>query len=563
MAVLKRCLQIATIFLLIETPLSTARAQLSPGKLSRAHQDLEGIRRCTECHEFGDNEIGPRCLACHVEIAARIRTGHGLHARPGHAKCDDCHFEHQGRDYDLVVWPKGRDAFDHRETGWPLAGAHARLKCRDCHRADHIKDVSLVRERHKNPGRTFLGLGAACRDCHRDEHGRQFERACDRCHVVDAWRPAKRFDHATARFRLDGRHVDTSCVKCHTGAPGSAAADTSGPWTRWKGLAFGNCDACHRDPHDASLGKDCAHCHATTGWRTVAAADFDHDRTRYPLRGRHAELRCERCHNPDAPARKVAYARCDDCHDDHHAAAPDGRRFADCGSCHSVRGFAPAAFAVARHDSTPFPLRGGHLAVACIACHAPPRAKAATPLFLRSDACTACHRDPHAGTTAKWQGDRGCAACHDVASWSRVAFDHGRTDFPLTGRHETTACRACHLGTAAKDAAPAWRFADTPSRCETCHRDPHHGQFAAAAPDNGTACERCHTPADWRALRFDHDQDTEFALTGGHKGVACNACHRTEGEGAAAFVRYRPVAKRCEACHAGAPAGDPRKGDRS
>jgi hypothetical protein len=39
----------------------------------------------------------------------------------------------------------------------------------------------------------------------------------------------------------------------------------------------------------------CALCHTTESWR---GARFAHDRTGFPLRGRHAEVTCQDCHYP-------------------------------------------------------------------------------------------------------------------------------------------------------------------------------------------------------------------------------------------------------------------------
>ena len=79
-----------------------ASAQLSPGKLTLAHEHLEGVRRCNSCHKLGDRNIVSKCLECHREIASSQEREHGLHALQGYANCNECHVEHQGRDHDLV-----------------------------------------------------------------------------------------------------------------------------------------------------------------------------------------------------------------------------------------------------------------------------------------------------------------------------------------------------------------------------------------------------------------------------------------------------------------------------
>jgi hypothetical protein len=541
---------------------SLAAAQLSPGKLARVHEKLEGVRQCTSCHELGDHSVGPKCLACHVEVATRVAAGRGLHAAADHQNCASCHVEHQGRDFDLVHWPAGPAAFDHATAGWPLAGAHRQLDCRRCHRAEMMRDLTLVRDRGKNPGRTYLGLGTACLDCHRDEHRGQFEQACTTCHTQETWKPAAGFDHAKAGFVLAGKHRDLACDRCHavTAETVEGVTDT---WSRYRPVEHASCAACHKDPHAGSLGADCARCHDPANWRRVAGGSFDHDRTRYPLRGRHAALRCDACHRADAPRGALAYARCDGCHQKRHPEAAGGRSFDACSRCHSVNGFAPSSFTVARHDSTAFNLQGAHLAVACSACHTPPRQGAATPLQRPASSCTDCHRDPHAGTSTAQKAETGCRLCHDVASWRQVAYDHGRTRFPLSGKHATTACRACHAPRDRQAASDSLRFSPTPERCDACHQDPHHGQFALETASPATECTRCHTTAaGWKAERFEHDRDTTFPLAGGHQNVACRACHVREGAGDDGVVRYRPVDKRCEACHTQGFLETKPKGDR-
>ncbi|MBK6898513.1 MAG: hypothetical protein IPH09_04350 [bacterium] len=562
MGVLRHASHITINIVLILGLPALAAAQLSPGKLSRAHEKFEGVRQCTSCHELGDQTVGPKCLACHQEIATRVAAGRGLHAAAGHEQCATCHVEHQGRVFDLVHWPAGPKAFDHATAGWPLEGAHRKLECRTCHRADLLQDLSLVRDRGKNPGRTYLGLGTACLDCHRDEHRGQFERACTDCHGKDAWKPAAGFDHAKSDFKLEGKHREAACDRCHPVSTETVegAADS---WRRYRPVAHDGCADCHQDPHAGSLGDDCARCHDSASWRRVAGGAFDHDRTRYPLRGRHAALKCDACHRADAPRNSLVYARCDGCHRERHPAAADGRTFDACSRCHTVDRFAPSSFTVARHDSTNFDLTGAHLAVPCSACHAPARKGAPTPLQRPAAACTDCHRDPHAGTSTADQAESGCRLCHDASSWRAVAYDHGRTRFPLVGKHAATACRACHAPPGARAAADSLRFRPTPERCDACHKDPHRGQFAATTAPPVTDCERCHaTVAGWRAVRFDHDRDTTFPLAGGHLNVACLACHPREGEGDDLAVRYRPVDKRCEACHTAGFLDTRNQGDR-
>ena len=56
-----------------------ALGQISPGDLSAAHADLEGIRNCTQCHTLGDKVSNDKCLDCHSEIQSLIAGHSGYH----------------------------------------------------------------------------------------------------------------------------------------------------------------------------------------------------------------------------------------------------------------------------------------------------------------------------------------------------------------------------------------------------------------------------------------------------------------------------------------------------
>jgi hypothetical protein len=517
-----------------------APAQLAPGPLSRFHADLEGLRNCTKCHALGTREVTANCLACHEEIAAMRSGSPGYHHDDACATCSDCHVEHQGRDYELITWPRGHEGFDHATTGFALTGRHATTDCRQCHRAGNIGQAARWRAAGKDLDRTWLGLAPACASCHADVHRGQFTRECTQCHETAAWKPPVRFDHAATSFALTGKHEAVACDRCH-GLVKAAGGDS---YRKYAGVPAGDCRACHADPHAGALGGPCAKCHVTTGWHQNVGGTFDHASTRFPLVGKHAGVACAGCHAGDR--RKPAFAACTDCHRDAHGAARLQRpRLLACEHCHTVAGYQPARFTLAQHDSTAFPLRGGHLAVACDGCHKARDAKGAPDLAPAHAGCADCHRDPHDGQTARVQGDRGCVACHVEATWRQVAFDHAATGYVLEHGHARAACRACHEGAVFHAGQP-------PRPCSSCHQDVHAGQFASAGT---TACDRCHVTVDWLAEKFDHDRDSRFPLRGGHEGVACTACHRPLEGGRS--LRFKPLDTACATCHRVVPKEKP------
>lgn len=551
---------------------AAAGAQISPGELSLAHAGLEGNDRCLECHRKGRGVDSELCLTCHRPLKARIDAGLGLHAEPGYEDCRTCHIEHHGRAFELIFWNGGGPgSLDHALTGYELEGKHAALACRDCHRSALVRAKKELVAAGKDLDRTFLGLETSCLSCHSDPHRGQFEDApCRSCHELSAWRPAPLFDHRKTSFPLTGRHRDVACAKCHP----EVAESRDVRFVRYSGVLARSCTSCHDDPHTSRFGTRCESCHATESWRArVDEASFDHDRTRYPLRGRHRLAACADCHtskrNPSGKLTEpiAGFDRCETCHADAHAGQFRGRpdRGA-CASCHDVEGFCPSRYTLEDHQGSSYPLEGSHLAIPCFSCHAGPAPPAArrspsesaggayptklTRFVFESTACTVCHEDPHDGSLDAYfaPGSRdsgGCVTCHDLALWRSISFDHGRSDFQLTGRHANAACESCHP----RDQGGPMKLAGVPTTCAGCHDDPHGGQFERQG--RAAACESCHTVLDWRPSRFDHDRDSAYALEGAHREVPCAGCHPTVIAAERTWVRYRPRPTECTGCHRG------------
>ncbi|MCG6961090.1 cytochrome C, partial [bacterium BMS3Abin03] len=112
---------------------SIAFAQISPGDLTDAHANLEGLSKCTKCHELGEKVLNSKCLECHSEINTLINSGSGYHSSSEVKvkKCGSCHPEHFGRKFKIVNF--NPDDFDHGKTGYILTGSHVKTKCKECH----------------------------------------------------------------------------------------------------------------------------------------------------------------------------------------------------------------------------------------------------------------------------------------------------------------------------------------------------------------------------------------------------------------------------------------------
>jgi hypothetical protein len=81
-------------------------------------------------------------------------------------------------------------------------------------------------------------------------------------------------------------------------------------------------------------------------------------------------------------------------------------------------------------------------------------------------------------------------------------------------------------------------FGDTDADCNSCHAqdDTHKTRL-------GTDCASCHNPNAWNIWLFDHDKDTDFAIEGAHKELACEDCHRTPSK------EKLKASKDCISCH--------------
>jgi hypothetical protein len=253
-----------------------------------------------------------------------------------------------------------------------------------------------------------------------------------------------------------------------------------------------------------------------------------------PVSKAHAKLEseCSNCH--DRANRDRQTAQCLGCHKEVAVDIETQTRYhgrmrqaasGQCRGCHTehlgreadINKLNQAGF---NHNLTNFPLTDAHVAVTCKGCHRPESPYRKTP-----SACVDCHRkdDVHRGELGTT-----CTSCHDTKTWQQPHFDHDKTAFPLTNKHATVPCAACHADQ---------HYKGTPKQCVSCHLpdDVHKGS-------QGTQCANCHSTADWRAQRFDHAREAGFPLEGRHAHIGCGDCHRSGNSKA-------PIPKDCLGCH--------------
>lgn len=539
------------------------RAQISPGPLSKAHQNLTGTTQCAACHQFGASTPTFKCLDCHKEIAQRLSTGRGFHARlgmknPNGKDCVRCHREHNGESFALVHWETPREHFDHKQTGYALEGKHASVACEKCHTPAHMVAAERPLIQQKDPAKSYFGLSPDCLTCHTDPHKGQLGNECQRCHNVSDWKAAKQFDHSKTRYPLTGLHAQVACEKCHK-------PDTAGGPVRYKDMKFDTCTACHTDPHRGAFKQRCEECHTTAGWKKLLPAFvFDHSRTKYPLLGLHARVSCIACHINGDFKKPLAFASCADCHkpDPHRGQFASRPNKGECVECHKVEGWKPSLFGVKEHATSKYPLEGKHAKVECAKCHTP--AGKDTLYKVKFASCRDCHKDAHGGQFARAPYLDRCESCHTVQDFHRSLFTiakHRNTKFPLSGAHAAVICGECHKVGAAQRPDKIIPFYFDDRTCTACHTDPHRGEFRERmeqprADGSKAGCEACHTAVKWKELhRFDHSK-TAFPLEGAHRGVACGDCHRPPAmETNLTNVDFRSAPKQCVACHADVHAG--------
>ncbi len=468
----------------------------------------------------------PACTPCHTD-PHKGQLGN---------ECTKCH--------NSESWKAAKE-FHHSKTRYPLTGLHAKVECEKCHKPDTPGGPARYKDMKFD----------TCNACHTDPHRGEFKKACDSCHTTRSWKtmlPGFAFDHSKTKYPLLGKHAQVACSACHV------RDDFK------KEIPFATCKDCHtRAPHkgqfDARPKKgECAECHTVDGWKPSLFAVKEHDTSQYPLKGKHAQVDCAKCHIPAGKdtVYKVKFALCSDCHKDAHdnqfAAAPYKNR---CEDCHTVQDWHRTTYSIAKHRTSHFPLQGAHVAVPCSDCHMiglGGRTDKILPFHFEDRSCTACHKDRHKGEfdkpMARKRGNGtafGCEACHSVKSWGDInGFDHSKTKYPLLGAHRTVACADCHKPTVNAES----RFKGTPTPCEACHSEAHDKQFVAK--DHQTHCADCHNTQRWVPSSFDHDSKTHLPLTGGHADVPCAKCHiQTRMVANKEIVVYKNTPNKCIDCH--------------
>ncbi len=407
----------------------------------------------------------------------------------------------------------------------PLAAGHAKLEgdnqCESCHSAGSGVSNGKCNACHEpiaKAQRAGTGLhgrkfnGQPCAKCHSDHHGRGF--------AMVRFAP-KTFNHEDSGWALRGSHATTACAGCHK-------------TKSYLGLST-SCVSCHKDPHDSRFGAQCLTCHDEASWTNLRLEKFDHDSSRYPLRGAHRDVACRECHQGTPPRyRNIEFASCTSCHQDPH----QGKLGKACDSCHTVADWKKLQLTSGAHPW--LSLANGHARTRCSQCH--DRGNLSAP--SRGRACVGCHQPVHEADFGKR-----CEACHASVKWLGLPRSvglaaHARTSYPLVGKHVGAPCAGCHEPTLPE--AERYRGLKF-DRCGSCHEDPHERRFARR---DGGECRGCHSEAGFRPSRFGLAQHatTSLPLTGRHVAVPCLKCHQRPSD-SGARLDWSTTKTRCADCH--------------
>jgi len=274
--------------------------KVDQSKISFSHDEtnfsLTGQHKevlCKQCHPsliFKDAKSD--CYTCHTDI----------HDHTVGIECSKCHTTNN--------WMVNNIHDIHRNSRFPLLGAHALADCQACH-----PSASLLH---------FKVLGINCIDCHLTDYqgttkpnhaSAGFSTNCNDCHFIHAFEwGTSGFNHEF--FPLTLGHNIQECGKCHKTPDYSSTSP--------------ECFSCHEQDYNTANSPnhlnskfpiDCKTCHTLNpGWKP---STFNHDGPYFPIySGKHqGEWNdCSDCHNISGNFKAFS---CIDCHEHSRANTDD------------------------------------------------------------------------------------------------------------------------------------------------------------------------------------------------------------------------------------------------
>jgi hypothetical protein len=513
-----------------------------------------------------------KCLDCHKETRAKMATRKDdIHFMGLTTTCKSCHqkqdvhmFKNDFANKDCnschneIKWKDVKN-FDHAKVStFKLEGKHAEMSCNRCHTPNGDRVAPSI---YKWDNLAQDSCLACHKPYHKDTLSQKFNNGqCSKCHDQNTWKIAK-FNHAVTGMTLNGKHGETTCLKCHTQTTPPQEVTYklfSGPakltMNKWVGLQS-NCISCHKDIHQSGgvlskrFGKldQCQTCHNERSFKE--GVNFNHSiDTRFKIDGKHKELNCIKCHTNSDPANKDSNRlyqfkdfekdNCVICHKSPHLKTFSQKNLDKrCNSCHVTSSWKETKKSdqFNHNVDTNFTLDGKHQKLECNSCHKNGDNKVFKFGFADKQYCEACHANVHKNQFSEKFSNKSCLECHNADSFKDLKkFDHNKTNFVLDGKHSDpkVACTSCHKPTnefinyKGVNVRPKSNFIfndDKKGQCETCHSNVHKNQFNQSTQEK--ACTTCHTTQTFHQRKtFDH-QMTKFPLVGFHEKADCLKCH--------------------------------------
>ena len=452
---------------------------------------------CNDCHKLIPNQKAKNSTERqYIWPDLKTKTCESCHKNPHAGKfspalqaksCTECHVTSSWTNF-----PALEKNFDHNQlTRFALTGKHKDITCKSC----HVRDGKPI---YKFPN-DYAGF---CVSCHSNIHKDQFRRdysseACATCHGTTTFSELKPFNHdKQSNFKLTGDHwrIKDQCIKCHT--PTNKIL-TEEPIKHAGRFIFEHpeknyCIDCHTNVHKDQFHsnfaeKSCSDCHTTVDF--LKNLPFNHNQTNYPIKGKHSELGCIKCHTPTnamyAPPYKKPKGKyifpdlksrnCAACHSDPHK----GKLGTRCMDCHSES----HNWSSIEDFHKNFLLVGAHNLLSCEQCHGQDNRRRLTGA---SERCVFCHKkdDNHNGGLPE------CQQCHSQQTWQATTFHHSMSQFPLIGAHRTAECNACHRN---------GQYQGTPTDCASCHaKDARAVTFPNHSLPGFEECSECHNQFSFR-----------------------------------------------------------------
>lgn len=426
-----------------------------------------------------------------------------------------------------------------------LSEPHAHLEgmsnCTQCHDlGEHVSDQKClachkelkVRIDQKKGFHSSSKVGKKnCITCHSEHLSRKY----DIVHL-----DKDKFDHQDAGWPLEGKHKEKKCQDCHK------TENITDPLIKKKKITFLGlntaCLTCHEDKHQKTLSTTCTECHTFEAFKP--AKKFDHNKSKFVLKGKHVALDCKKCHEVGLQNGKeyqkfkgLEFGKgCVSCHKDLH----ENKFGQNCAECHNEESFRILKGGEKfDHNKTNFRLEDKHVNLDCKKCH-----KGSLTAPVLHNRCADCHADYHKGQFTKKSALSDCKDCHSTKGFVGSSYTlerHNETSFKVEGAHMATPCFACHKNE--KD----WQFTIPEKRCINCHENIHKNHIQDKYIPEGK-CENCHNVLAWNAITFDH-KTTEFELKGKHAQKTCRDCHFKKGPDDQVVQAFAELKVNCESCH--------------